>query len=161
MVYTPENYSDSRIFPTMKKYLDPNRLTPNENSHRPIIVMRLAETYLIAAEAAFKLGQPTAATYINAVRTRAATPGKTAAMQISAADVNIDFILDERTRELACEQVRWFDLVRTGKLIERVRKYDDYEAKKNIQDFHMLRPIPLSQINAVITGTPYPQNPSW
>lgn len=161
VVYTPENYSDSRIFPTMKKYLDPNRLTPNENSHRPIIVMRLAETYLIAAEAAFKLGQPTAATYINAVRTRAATPGKTAAMQISAADVNIDFILDERTRELACEQVRWFDLVRTGKLIERVRKYDDYEAKKNIQDFHMLRPIPLSQINAVITGTPYPQNPSW
>lgn len=162
-VFTPENYTDNKIFPTMTKYLDPlNRTTVNENSHRPIIVMRLGETYLVAAEAAFKLAQPgTAATYINALRTRAAYPGKAANIQVSATDINIDFILDERTRELACEQVRWFDLVRTGKLVERVRKYDDYQAKLNIQDFDILRPIPLSQINAVISGPPYPQNPGW
>jgi hypothetical protein len=162
VVYTPENYSDNRIFPTMTKYLDPNRLTVNENSHRPIIVMRLAETYLVAAEAAFQLGQlDVAAGYINTIRTRAAVAGKQAQMQIAGSAINIDFILDERTRELCCEQLRWFDLVRTGKLIERVRKYDDFEAKKNIQDFDILRPIPLSQINAVISGTPYPQNPGW
>jgi hypothetical protein len=161
-VFTPENYTDNRIFPTMTKYLDPNRLTPNENSHRPIIVFRLAETYLIAAEAAFKLQQPdVAAGYINEVRRRAAAPGKQTQMEIAAAAVNIDFILDERTRELCAENMRWFDLVRTGKLVERVRAYDDYEAKKNIQDFHVLRPIPLSQINAVTTGTPYPQNNGW
>jgi hypothetical protein len=147
----------------MTKYLDPiNRTTVNENSHRPIIVMRLAETYLVAAEAAYQLGQTaTAASYINVIRGRAATVGHTADMQIAASDVNIDFILDERTRELACEQVRWYDLVRTHKLIERVRKYDDYLAKANIQDLDTLRPIPLSQINAVITGPAYPQNPGW
>ena len=162
VIYTPENYTDNRIYPTMTKYLDPNRLTVNENSHRPIIVMRLAETYLVAAEAAFQLGQPdVAAGYINTIRARAASPGKQTQMQISTSDINIDFILDERTRELCSEQVRWFDLVRTGKLIERVRKYDDFEARKNIKDFDILRPIPLTQINAVITGTPYPQNPGW
>lgn len=161
-VFTPENYSDNRIFPTMTKYLDPNRLVPNENSHRPIIVFRLAETYLIAAEAAFKLQQPdVAASYINEVRKRAAAPGKQAQMEIAAAAINIDFILDERTRELCAENVRWFDLVRTGKLVQRVQAYDDFEAKKNIQDFHVLRPIPLSQINAVTTGQPYPQNDGW
>ena len=161
-VLTPENYSDSRIFPTMKKYLDPNRDTPNENSHRPIIVLRLAETYLIAAEAAFKLGQTgLAATYINVIRTRAAAPGKQALVQVAEGDISLDFILDERTRELCAENLRWFDLVRTGKLLERVRKYDDFEAKNNIKDFHVLRPVPLSQINSVITGTPYSQNPGW
>jgi hypothetical protein len=162
-VFTPENYTDTRIYPTMTKYLDPiNRTTVNENSHRPIIVLRLGETYLVAAEAALRLGLPaTAASYINTIRTRAATAGNTANMQISAGDVTIDFILDERTRELACEQVRWYDLVRTHKLVERVRKYDDYLAKPNIQDLDTLRPIPLSQINAVITGAPYPQNPGW
>jgi len=161
-VFTPENYSDSRIFPTMTKYLDPNRLTVNENSHRPIMVFRLAETYLVAAEAAFKLGQnEAAAAYLNTLRTRAAAPGKQAQMQVTASDINIDFILDERSRELFAENVRWFDLVRTGKLLERVRKYDDFEAKNNIKDFHVMRPIPLSQINAVTVGTPYPQNPGW
>jgi hypothetical protein len=163
VVYTPENYSDSRIFPTMTKYLDPlNRTTPNENSHRPIIVFRFAETYFIAAEAAFKLSQPNvAASYINIIRTRAAYPGRAPQMQITAADISLDFLLDEKTREMAVEQVRWYDLVRTGKLLERVRKYDDYQAKSNIQDLHVLRPIPLSQINAVITGPAYLQNPNW
>jgi hypothetical protein len=162
-VFTPENYTDSKIFPTMTKYLDPiNRTTVNENSHRPITIMRLGETYLVAAEAAFRLGQNgTAASYINVIRSRAATPGNAANMQIADTDINIDLILDERTRELACEQVRWFDLVRNHKLIERVRKYDDYLAKANIQDLDTLRPIPLSQVNAVITGPPYPQNQGW
>ncbi|TCC95742.1 RagB/SusD family nutrient uptake outer membrane protein [Pedobacter hiemivivus] len=161
-VFTPENYTNNRIFPTMTKYLDPNRLVPNEDSHRPIIVFRLAETYLIAAEAAFKLQQPDVAVgYINDVRRRAAAVGKQAQMEITSAVVNIDFILDERTRELCAENTRWFDLVRTGKLVERVKAYDDYEANKNIQSFHVLRPIPLSQINAVTTGTPYPQNDKW
>jgi len=57
--------------------------------------------------------------------------------------------------------VRWFDLVRTGTLLERVQAYDDVEAFKNIQWFHTLRPIPLNQINRTITGDPYPQNPGW
>jgi hypothetical protein len=163
IVITPESYDNVRNFPTMTKYLDPiNRTNFNENSHRPIIIFRLAETYLVAAEAALKLNHPeTSVPYINALRNRAAYPGKAGNIQVAAGDINIDFILDERTREMACEQVRWFDLARTGKLIERVRKYDDYLGKTNIQDFDILRPIPLSQINNVITGPPYPQNPGW
>lgn len=161
-VFTPENYTDNRIFPTMTKYLDPNRITVNENSHRPIIVMRLGETYLVAAEAAFKLNQlQTAADYLNFIRKRAAYAGRQLQMEITSAAVNIDFILDERTRELCAENVRWFDLVRTGKLVERVKANDDYEARKNIQPFHVLRPIPQSQIDATTTGPAYPQNTGW
>ncbi|MCD8561463.1 RagB/SusD family nutrient uptake outer membrane protein [Candidatus Saccharibacteria bacterium] len=54
---------------------------------------------------------------INSLRTRAALPGKTAEMQIDASDVDIDFLLDERARELAGEYKRWYDLKRTGKLV--------------------------------------------
>ena len=56
--------------------------------------------------------------------------------------------------------MRWFDLVRTGKLIERVKLYNP-EAGANILPKHILRPIPQSQIDAVTTGAPYPQNAGW
>jgi starch-binding outer membrane protein, SusD/RagB family len=160
-IYTPENYNN-QIFPTLKKYLDPNRLAPNDNSMRPIIVYRLGETYLIAAEAAFLTNRLTeAASLINVVRQRAGYAGKKDAMLITTADLNMDFILAERSRELCGELVRWFDLVRTGTLVDRVRAYDDNEAFKNIQYFHMLRPIPQNQIDRTITGAKYPQNPGW
>lgn len=68
-------------------------------------------------------------------------------MGVTAADLNIDFILDERSRELAGEQMRWFDLVRTGKLMERVKKYNAAGAL-GIQSFHVLRPIPTQQLHA-------------
>lgn len=161
-IYTPENYTDGTIFPTMKKYLDPNRLVPNENSHRSIIVYRLAETYLIAAEAAYKLNKnDVSANYVRLLRVRSTAPGKEANMLVAPDDITLDFILDERTRELCAENLRWLDLVRTGKLLERVKAYDDYEARKNIKDYHIIRPVPQSQIDAVITGTPYPQNAGW
>ena len=157
----PRLYSSS-IGPYMMKYNDTKRANLNFPSIRPVIAYRFAETYLIAAEAAFRTGNLTdAVTFINIIRTRAAYPtGNVAAMQITTADVNIDFILDERTRELCGEVVRWLDLVRTGKLIERVRLHNA-EAGINIQAKHVLRPIPQAQIDAVTTGTPYPQNPGW
>lgn len=159
--YTPRFYTNL-IYPTLTKFLDPNRSTPNENSHRPIIIFRFAETYLIAAEAALNIGNlDQAATFINVVRERAAAPGKEDQMKITAADVTLDFILDERARELAGENMRWLDLVRTKTLLDRVRQYGGVEAANNIQDFHILRPIPQEQINRVITGTPYPQNQGW
>jgi hypothetical protein len=97
--------------------------------------------YLIAAEAQFKLGNLDSATYyINEVRGRAAVPGKKAEMQITSDVVNLDFILDERAREFAGEQLRWFGLKRTGKLVERVRKYNP-DSASNIKDFHVVRPI--------------------
>jgi hypothetical protein len=56
--------------------------------------------------------------------------------------------------------VRWWDLVRTGKLLERVKLHNK-EAAANIIAKHILRPIPQAQIDAVTTGDPYPQNPGW
>jgi starch-binding outer membrane protein, SusD/RagB family len=98
-------------------------------------------------------------TYVNAVRERAAKPGVTKTdLYVSAADLSIDFILDERSRELAGEQMRWFDLVRTGKLLERVKKYNA-SAGAGIQPYHVLRPIPTEQIT--LTSIPFKQNPGY
>jgi hypothetical protein len=119
--------------------------------------------YLIAAEAAFQQGDNnTAATYINVLRTRAAikTPvDHTSEMQITAADINIDFILDERARELAGEHLRWFDLKRTGKLVDRIHQYN--KDITQVQPFHMLRPIPQEEINALTNGTEFGQNEGY
>jgi starch-binding outer membrane protein, SusD/RagB family len=158
LVIPPRKY-DNTLSPTMTKYFDTKRADLNAPSIRPVIVYRLAETYLIAAEAAFMLGKTSeAVTYINTIRERAANPGQTNSIQ--ASDLSLDFILDERSRELCGEMVRWLDLVRTGKLLERVRLHNK-EAAPNIQAKHILRPIPQSQIDAVTTGDPYPQNAGW
>jgi len=162
------------VFPTLLKYLDPNSGGDrDDSSHRPFIVFKLSETLLVAAEAAFKSGDgATAATYLNELRVRAAkgnvlntyvagSVDETAAvnnMKISASDVTLDFILDERSRELCCEQLRWFDLVRTNKLIPRLQAgYNNFGdgndinysalAAGNVKRYHYLRPIPAGQMN--------------
>jgi hypothetical protein len=158
LLVPPRNYT-LQLYPTMTKYQDTKRASINDPSVRPVIVYRLAETYLLAAEAAVNLGDNVnAAKYINAVRERAAFPsGNVAAMTISPAQVNLDYVLDERARELCGEQTRWLDLVRTNKLLERVKLYNP-DAAPNIQEKHVLRPIPQSQIDRIITGPKYPQN---
>ena len=161
LLIPPRKY-DATLGPTMFKYFDTKRANLNFPSIRPVIAYRLAETYLIAAEAAFMTGKTAeAVTLTNAVRERAAFPtGNAVSMKIQASDLSIDFFLNERTRELCGELVRWLDLVRTGKLIERVKAFNP-EAAGNIQPKHILRPIPQAQIDAVVTGEPYPQNPGW
>ena len=87
----------------MFKYFDTRRADLNSPSIRPVIVYRLAETYLIAAEAAFMSGKiPEAVGYVNAVRERAAFPtGDAQAMDVTASDLSIDFFLDERQENYA------------------------------------------------------------
>ncbi len=98
--------------------------------------------YLIASEAQMKLNRlDSAAYYVNEVRKRAALPGSQAAMLVAPAAVTLDFILDEGAREFAGEQMRWYDLKRTGKLVERVKLLNP-DAAPNIQSFHVFRPIP-------------------
>lgn len=157
----PRKYSIA-LSPAMFKYFDTKRADLNSPSIRPVIVYRLAETYLIAAEAAFMIGKTTdAVNYVNKIRERAAYPSADPqVMDVSASDLSIDFFLNERSRELCGENMRWWDLVRTGKLIERVKLFNA-EAAPNIQPKHILRPIPQAQIDATTTGTPYPQNPGW
>jgi hypothetical protein len=79
-----------------------------------------------------------------------------------SAENGMDLILDEYSRELFGDQRRWFDLVRTRQLVRRVKMYKvgavGGGGVANIQDYHMRRPIPQGQINAVLTGPVYPQN---
>lgn len=158
-IITPSQYTDAK-FPSLNKFMDPNRLTVNDTrGSRNFMVMRLADTYLLAAEALVRDGNPAEAVqYVNAVRARAAMPGQAAAMAVTAADMTLDFVLDERARELTGEGMRWFDLTRTGKLIERVKLYNSAAAVA-IQPFHVLRPIPNTQI--LLTSNPFPQNPGY
>ena len=146
----------------MQKFDDPTRASQNEEeSARDAFIIRLAEMYLIAAEAQFKSGNSAkAADYINAIRKRAAIPGHEADMLITDADISLDFILDERARELAGEQLRGFDLKRTGKLEERIKKYSPDPAA-NFQSYHSLRPIPQDQIDAVTNKAEFTQNPGY
>lgn len=152
---------DQLHYVTLNKFDDPTRSSINEaQSARDVFVIRLAELYLIAAEASLQLQNPgDAAKYINVLRTRAAKPGKVADMQVSAGQMTLDFILDERAREFAGEQIRWFDLKRTGKLLERVKAYNPNAL--NIKDFNLVKPIPRTQIDAVSNKDEFSQNTGY
>lgn len=117
-------------------------------------IYRLAETYLLRAEAYLGKGDPTsAADDINAVRERAN------AQPVTPSDVDLDYILDERARELHWEGThRQFTLRRTDKLLERVREYNPIAVP--IQEKHKLLPIPQSEIERNTEAT-LEQNPGY
>ncbi len=147
---------------SLKKFKDSTRTSIAEaQSARDAFVIRLAEMYLIAAEAEVNAGKlDSAAYYVNIIRTRAANPGRTANMQVLPAQMTIDFILDERARELCGEQLRWFDLKRTGKLVDRVKNLNP-DAAPYISLTHLVRPIPQSQLDAVTNKSAFTQNPGY
>lgn len=148
-----ENVGGSGMCPMVWKFYDPNATWPSNNtsytSTKDIFLFRLADTYLMAAEAYFQAGEPElAAERLTTVRQRAAIPGHEAEMVVASSDVDIDFILDERARELVGEYKRWMDLKRTGKLIERTLAHNNLAARENKMDEHILvRPIPQSVID--------------
>lgn len=156
MVITSDEYTE-KLFPSMNKWIDATRPDRQKTQgQRDFVLMRLGNAYLLRAEARLKQGDTQgAADDINMIRRRGAQPGQEAAMEITAADVTLDFLLDERGRELIGEGHRWYDLTRTGKLVERVRLHNPQGAP-NIQDFHIYRPIPQTQIDRTIGG--YQQN---
>jgi starch-binding outer membrane protein, SusD/RagB family len=145
--YTPKTYSN-RIFPSLNKFHDANRLSVNdERGSRDYPLFRLAETELIAAEALLRDGRAAEGLdHINRVRRRAAIPGHEAEMDLTLSQLTLDEILNERAREFAGETMRWLDLVRTHSLIARVKLYNS-DAKNNIQWYHVLRPIPQTQLD--------------
>ena len=166
-------------YPSLKKFQDNGRTGGfnDLNGGKDRIVFRLGETYLIAAEAAVGLGDgATAAADINVLRVRAAcdpTPANAPklcaashkadpAILVSAGQMTLDFIMDEREREMSGEMTRWDDLHRPGKdfFLARIRAWNPYAAA-NITDKHYFRPIPQQQIQGVTGPTPYPQNPGW
>ncbi|QDA58935.1 RagB/SusD family nutrient uptake outer membrane protein [Hymenobacter jejuensis] len=162
-VLVPSLYRPN-LFPTLTKFLDPIRPDLQyQPGSRDFLMFRLAETYLIAAEALVKQGKVTEALpFINTLRRRAAFPGKEAAMQITASQLTMDFIMEERERELQGEMFRWFDLKRWGKLIERVKLYNPDAAPNIKAGKHEVRPIPQDQIDRTAGGVAsFPQNPGY
>lgn len=146
----------------VKKFDDPDPTTPTSTgpvSTRDIIVSRLAETYLIAAEAYLKAGVPTTGLdRLNEVRRRAGVANAT------AGEFNIDYILDERGRELLGEYKRWFDLKRTGTLVARASAHNYKIKAANFVGIDgklkILRPIPQSVLD-LNQNKEFPQNPGY
>jgi hypothetical protein len=181
----------------MLKWLDDQRPDMNfqagsRNFHR----MRLAETYLIAAEAYGRKGDFTnAVKYINIIRSRAAyaegeskptqlyrveggTPDTKATVSNmlvtetmvkkpvlpsgAGFDPFVDWMLEERGRELFGELNRWEDLARTGTLVARAKLYNP-DATANVKDYHKLRPIPNTYTDRLLPVVPVAevQNPGY
>ncbi|HEY2722739.1 MAG TPA: RagB/SusD family nutrient uptake outer membrane protein [Chitinophagaceae bacterium] len=161
--------------PTVKKFDDSTRGTgttnANNGSTRPVCIIRFAEAYLLCAEAFFNAGNlDSAAHYINIIRERAAfrstntdvqNAAAAAAMDVQPSDITLDFILDESTRELYGEGVRWLDLTRTGQLINRVKAWNPVEAGTLIDAHHALRPIPQTELDRITSGPAMHQNPGY
>jgi hypothetical protein len=151
------NATTAQAWPNTRKWdwapSVPSDLQQSSNFN-DIIYLRLAETYLLLAEAQFKLGEKAeAATTINALRIRAkATP-------ITAADVTLDFILDERSRELLTEEHRRYTLTRTKTWFARTKKYN-INAGPLIALRDTILPIPQTVIDANLTKV-MPQNPGY
>lgn len=112
---------------------------------KDIILMRLGETYLLLAEAQFKQGKLTeAAASLNVIRARSnATP-------VTAGQVTLDYILDERVRELVGEENRRMTLMRTKTLVDRATRLNAVSPLNQltgISNNNLLMPIPQSEIN--------------
>ncbi len=117
-------------------------------------LFRLAETYLLRAEAYLGAGNAaSAAADINVVRARSG------AAPVAAANVNIDYILDERIRELGVEEKRLLTLMRLGKWYDRVIKCNPFYAPGAQTKFN-LWPIPQSEIERN-RGAKLDQNPGY
>ncbi len=159
------------LHPACTKFNDSyTRSTPQETeSFKDIIIYRLAETYLMGAEAYYHLGKAdSTAYYYNKTWVRAGN------LPVGNGSVTFDMISDEHARELAFEGDRWFFLKRNGILYEKVKKYggdylkngsgiilmNDTIIRGNIQPFHANWPIPQAQID-IMGKDNFPQNEGY
>ena len=177
----------NQLYPALKKYDDNKRAVPNDASGRPYVVAKLSEVYLEAAEAAILDGRPgDALPLVLELRKRAAyraglsapvlaqrqavmtnkntgTPTVPVLTPFTASDMTVDFIMTERSRELCGESLRWPDLACRNLLVEYVKnRARNLVAAPNLKPYHVLRPIPQSQLDAsIITNPATYQNPGY
>ncbi len=139
----------------IKKYQDPissQGLIPN------IPILRLADVYLIAAEAEARLNgaTPTAYGYISVVRKRAGLPDLQTGL---SKDAFIEAVLQERAWEFFAEGDRWYDLSRTGKYLTVIPKaVNGVYPTRAVQAKNKYFPIPQDELNANLK---LDQNPDW
>ena len=149
--YKNEKIEGRRSYPGIKKFLDDQyevEYPTYDISHRDIMVLRLAEMYLIKAEAELATGGDALST-LNKLRAARAIKGKDNSLK---GTVDIETILKERALELCGEYQRWFDLKRTHTLLDHVKKYNA-QASGNIELKHYYRPIPLNELETVTNRT--------
>jgi len=167
-----QNQYTELVFPTLLKWLDQTKPSvAAQQSQRDRQLWRLADVYLLRAEANIRAGTPSAAAAdFNVLRRRAAIPAGSAANDLNGAQLDslaaggdqaVELLLNERARELTGEEQRWYVLVRLGKLLDRVRRFNP-TGSPNIQQKHLLRPIPQTQIDATAgNAASFPQNPGY
>lgn len=117
--------------------------------------IRMAETYLLRAEAYMKSDDKVnAANDINVVRARAK------ARPATAADIDIDYILDERMRELVGEEFRTLTLCRMGLLYDRTKRFGYESSARTVLEKNNLAPIHFSVVDANSLAK-FPNNPGY
>ena len=156
---------DANIYIQYYKTMNPGVLKfqqedadPNEaGTFKNIMVYRLAETYLIAAEAHMRLGNNAMALErVNSIRERAgALPFTT---------INQEMLLNERARELFFEGQRWYTLKRMGVLVEYIQDHAANDnlvnfARERIEPHHVNWVIPPAELD--LLGSGYPQNDGY
>ncbi len=145
-------------------YNHPDGLFRNENfgltssaggTYTDQYMLRLAESYLLRAEAHLSNNDPQmAAADINVIRQRAN------ASLATASEMDIDYILDERVRELGVEEKRRLTLMRLGLLYDRVSRLNPYYVEQGLQPHFNLWPIPADEIEGN-RGAELEQNPGY
>lgn len=149
------------MFPAMRKFSAALYCQSNQYWLGDIPIVRLGDIYLVAAEAAIlnNNDQTKAAGYVNTLRKRAALTSRESEMLVTASQMNIDFILKERARELTGEHMRWVDLKRTGKLTKAYLDQTNPIAGTNFVDGkHIVRPIPRSFLDAISNASEFGNN---
>lgn len=145
---------------SLKKYFDLEKPVATGLGYKDVIIYRLAETYLLGAEAHWRnTGNPAngkALEYMGKVRQRAGL--------LNVTSIDQQTILDERARELCFESLRWFTLKRMGVLVEQVNQYLMYGSNsrnvvnRTMEPYMVDLPIPQSQIDLMQT---FPQNEGY
>lgn len=154
----------TQMYPALSKFNMPGSEFFGRDAQRKtsdIFIMRMAEVYMIAAEAAVRLNKKdVAAKYINVLHQRACdsadyVEGK---MKVTESQMNIDYILDEYARELGGEHQRWYLLKRNKAFETRLAKYNPRAAKSFQTNKNYIRPISQDFLDAIYNAEEYGTN---
>lgn len=156
-VLTTHDDTSIYVYPNWCKFGTDKHIAavPDNGYVRDFYVIRLPETYFLRAEAYLDQGNTTAAAAdLNVVRGRANAP------LVLPTAVTIDYILDERLRELFGEEFRILTLGRLGLIYDRTKRFGSEQSQASVQPYNNLLPIPQTSIDTNV-GATLTQNPGY